>query len=298
MEERIRRLLKRGEPRVAIARTLGVSPSTVTRYARKLGYPDARKRRSPTDWAAVQRYYDEGHTIDECRARFGFSYGAWDKAAIRGDVVSRPRSARQLSHATRDSVEQLLARGRSQGEIARELGVSKSTVAYHCRRLGKRADPRFALRYEWSEVQRAIDEEGLSMRQCLKRFGFARSTWVAAVERGDIHPRDHRIPLEDLLVAGRRTSRHHLKQRLISAGLKENRCEQCGITHWEGELLSMQLHHKNGDGLDNRLENLSLLCANCHSLTDTYGGRNGHRKPERHLKLVPPLPESNQEEVG
>jgi DNA-binding CsgD family transcriptional regulator/predicted DNA-binding protein (UPF0251 family) len=257
MEDRIRKLLEQGESRVAIARSLGVNPSTVTRYARKLGFPDARKRRSAFDWAAIQRFYDEGHTIDECRARFGFSYGAWDKAAIRGDVVARARSARQLSHATRDSVEQLLARGHSQGEIARELGVSRSTVAYHCRRLGKRADPRFALRYEWTEVQRAIDDEGLSMRQCLKRFGFARSTWAAAVERGEIEPRDFRIRLEDLLVAGRRTSRHHLKQRLITAGLKENRCERCGITHWEGELLSMQLHHKNGDGLDNRLTNLS-----------------------------------------
>jgi 5-methylcytosine-specific restriction endonuclease McrA len=40
----------------------------------------------------------------------------------------------------------------------------------------------------------------------------------------------------------------------------------------------MQLHHVNGDGLDNRLENLELLCANCHSQTETYGGRNGHRR--------------------
>jgi DNA-binding CsgD family transcriptional regulator len=298
MEEKVRELLERGESRVSIARELGVNPSTVTRYARKLGFPDARKRPSPFDWQAIQEYYDDGHTIDECRERFGFSYGAWDKAAIRGDVVARPRAARQLSHETRDRVEQLLARGRSQREISRELGVSKSTVAYHCRRLGKRADPRFARRYEWSEVQRAIEEEELSMRQCLLRFGFSRSTWVAAVQRGDIEPRDHRIALEELLVVGRRTSRHHLKQRLIKAGLKVNCCERCGITHWEGELLSMQLHHKNGDGLDNRIENLALLCANCHSLTDTYGGRNGHRKPERHLTLVPPPAESDEEEVG
>ena len=40
----------------------------------------------------------------------------------------------------------------------------------------------------------------------------------------------------------------------------------------------MQLHHINGHGDDNRLENLELLCANCHSMTDTYGGRNGHRR--------------------
>ncbi|MGZ5312302.1 MAG: HNH endonuclease [Solirubrobacterales bacterium] len=60
--------------------------------------------------------------------------------------------------------------------------------------------------------------------------------------------------------------------------------------------LSLHVHHRNGDGTDNRLENLQFLCPNCHSQTDTYGGRNGHRRPERHLKLVEPPPEEDSEE--
>jgi Zn finger protein HypA/HybF involved in hydrogenase expression len=87
---------------------------------------------------------------------------------------------------------------------------------------------------------------------------------------------------------GRRAGRDHLKARLIKAGLKENRCEQCGISSWRGKPLSVQLHHKNGDGTDNRTENLEFLCPNCHSQTDTYGGRNGHRRFEGHLTLVEP----------
>jgi 5-methylcytosine-specific restriction endonuclease McrA len=39
----------------------------------------------------------------------------------------------------------------------------------------------------------------------------------------------------------------------------------------------MTLHHVNGDRLDNRIENLQILCANCHSQTSTFGGRNGRR---------------------
>ena len=62
--------------------------------------------------------------------------------------------------------------------------------------------------------------------------------------------------------------------RLISAGLLANRCEACGIEEWLGAPLSMALHHVNGDGQDNRLENLQMLCPNCHSQTENFAGRN------------------------
>jgi 5-methylcytosine-specific restriction endonuclease McrA len=141
------------------------------------------------------------------------------------------------------------------------------------------ADNRFSRRYDWSLVQEAIDA-GASMRQCMKRFGFSRDAWGKAVKRRDIVPNEWVIPLETLLVAGRKRQRGHIKGRLLRAGLKQNRCEQCGISEWRGKPLKMQLHHINGDGLDNRLENLELLCANCHSQTSTYGGRNGHRRKQ------------------
>jgi hypothetical protein len=82
------------------------------------------------------------------------------------------------------------------------------------------------------------------------------------------------MPLTDLLVANTKRGRWNLRRRLIAAGVKENRCEKCGITDWQGEPLSMALHHLNGDGLDNRLENLSLLCPNCHAQTPNFAGRN------------------------
>ena len=80
--------------------------------------------------------------------------------------------------------------------------------------------------------------------------------------------------LQSYLVNGVYVSTFRLKNKLFSAGLKEKRCECCGNTEWMGKPINLELHHKNGDPRDNRIENLEILCPNCHSYTDTYSGKN------------------------
>ena len=82
------------------------------------------------------------------------------------------------------------------------------------------------------------------------------------------------MPLERLLVAETPRGRWNIKQRLIGAGLKPKQCERCGIGMWRERSLSLCLHHINGDRHDNRLENLQLLCPNCHSQTPNFGSKN------------------------
>lgn len=65
-----------------------------------------------------------------------------------------------------------------------------------------------------------------------------------------------------------------LRKRLITEGLKEHKCECCGITEWNGKPAPIELDHINGNHHDNRLENLRILCPNCHAQTDTYRGKN------------------------
>jgi transposase-like protein len=179
---------------------------------------------------------------------------------------------------TRRLVGELRAKGLSYSQIARELGIGKPNVAYHARRLGERANDRFARRYDWAKIQAAYDE-GLTMRECSEKFGFHASSWKQAIDRGDIKVRPRAMDLELLLVSDRsQTSRMHLKRRLFDEGLKENRCEICGISEWLDRPLALQLHHVNGSRHDNRIENLQILCPNCHAQTDTWGGRNGHRR--------------------
>jgi hypothetical protein len=172
---------------------------------------------------------------------------------------------------SRQKVAMLAHYGFSQAEIVAGTGLAKSTVAYHLRNLGKPADERFNRRYDWAEVQRFYDE-GNSITQCMERFGFSRGTFNDARLRGAVTTRPQAMPLERLLT-GRR-DRKHVKRRLVRLGLKKNECETCGISEWLGAPLVMALHHVNGDGHDNRLENLQVLCPNCHSQTENFAGRN------------------------
>ena len=65
-----------------------------------------------------------------------------------------------------------------------------------------------------------------------------------------------------------------LKNRLLKENILENKCSICGIDEWQGKEISLQLDHIDGDNHNHRLENLRLVCPNCHSQTDTYCGKN------------------------
>ena len=85
----------------------------------------------------------------------------------------------------------------------------------------------------------------------------------------------NKIPLEEILKENRPYKSQDLKRRLIEEGYKLNKCEnpECGISEWHGHPLVLQLHHINGNHNDNRLENLQILCPNCHSLTENFNGK-------------------------
>lgn len=82
------------------------------------------------------------------------------------------------------------------------------------------------------------------------------------------HPQNK---IEDILIENSTYSNMtSLKKRIIHYGFLKNECYICGIKEWRNKPLVLQLDHINGNNRDNRIENLRLLCPNCHSQTDSF----------------------------
>ena len=84
----------------------------------------------------------------------------------------------------------------------------------------------------------------------------------------------------EYLGSGSTIKSHTLKLKLYRDGLKERKCELCGISQWQGVDLPLELHHKDGDHYNNNLDNLIILCPNCHSIQEGNSGKAVKSKEE------------------
>lgn len=195
----------------------------------------------------------------------------------------------------------------SWAEVCRRLAIRPGGGTYtalraHCADLGleaghlpaPRGRPR---RGSWDDDLRAAVRASRSYAEVGRRLGYAPSGGIHRFLKAHIHRVGADVshftgrawnrggstvcapvrPLDELLAYGSGASSATVRRRLIKEGLKEGRCERCGRSEWLGNPLPLQLHHVDGDHLDNRLDNLRILCPNCHAITETWCGRN--RKP-------------------
>lgn len=116
----------------------------------------------------------------------------------------------------------------------------------------------------YDTVKRKIKELNLDISHMTGRI------W----NKGKTYEIKQKRPLSEILTINSTFNTNHLKQRLFKEGVKEKCCECCGLKMWQGHPIALELHHINGIKDDLRIENLQILCPNCHAMTDNYRGKN------------------------
>lgn len=68
-----------------------------------------------------------------------------------------------------------------------------------------------------------------------------------------------------------------LMKFLLEKEKRERKCERCGNSEWNGLPIPLQIHHIDGNHYNNRIDNLQILCLNCHAQTDNFGNKNNRK---------------------
>ena len=148
------------------------------------------------------------------------------------------------------------------------------------------------------EILEAIVSESFSIRQVLQKLGlkeaggnyqnikvriknfeidtshFHGQTWNKGKKWSKTKDISDKLVQHSTYSSGLPISSYRLKNQLIRLGYKQHICEKCNNVEWLGEIIPLELHHVNGNRFDNRIENIQLLCPNCHALTDNYRAKN------------------------
>lgn len=175
-----------------------------------------------------------------------------------------------MIEVTKDELEQFVKDSHNFSDLCRKLGVKPKGGNYYT-------------------IKRLIAKFNLDISH------FSKDVWNKGIK---YNTKTNGIrSMDEVLQEGTNISSYALKKRLFNNGYKEKRCECCGNDTWLDNPIKLELHHINGNHFDNRLENLQILCPNCHSFTDTFRGKNQERFSSENKDNQPLCKPLTQEEI-
>lgn len=171
-----------------------------------------------------------------------------------------------IDQVSKEKLEELINTSQSISQMIEKLGLRKTAT-------------------QISKIKKRLLQEGFEIGSIEELFYFKRNQPQAKKKS---------IILDDILVKNSNYNIRGRKKELFEKGILKEECYSCGIgPKWNGKIIALQFDHINGDHKDNRVENLRILCPNCHSQTETYSGRN-QKKIINCLKCKEECQKSNQ----
>ena len=162
--------------------------------------------------------------------------------------------ASKLYNYTPTELQKLLDESNSYADLLRKLGMSEHG--------GNR-----------TTLRKIIDEYNLDLTKICENRNKQNSNTLYNFQK-------KKKSLDEILKKDSHYKSSILLKRLLKEGYKERRCENCGITNWMNKEIIFQLHHKDGDHSNNEINNLEILCPNCHSQTDNFAGKGRNKIPK------------------
>ena len=150
-------------------------------------------------------------------------------------------------------------------------------------------------KYSKEQITEVINNS-ISIRQVIKKLGLIPAGGNYATVRryielysidishfkGQGHNKGKKLgskrPLDDYLSNKFSIQSYKLKNRLLKECVFHRKCYSCERTSWLNHPIPLELEHIDGNHLNNKLDNLTLLCPNCHAFTSTYRGKNISKK--------------------
>ena len=124
-----------------------------------------------------------------------------------------------------------------------------------------------------AEIARRLHCKVDTLKSYYKKFGI---TYSGNQNRKGIKHYEQRASLEQILNSNRSNSAKRI--RLIEEGIKQNCCERCGLSSWMNMPIPLELHHIDFNHYNNSLDNLQILCSNCHMQVHGYNNLGAQKE--------------------